>query len=106
LRYEIKSINPPKDVLDAMEKQMRAEREKRACILESEGARESVINDAEGRKQEVIKQSEAQRQKNVNEAEGQAAAITSIALAAALKIATAMSVFDKMKERTINAGKG
>jgi len=81
LRYEIKSINPPKDVLDAMEKQMRAEREKRAKILESEGMRDSLINNAEGRKQDMIKQSEADRQKSINQAHGQAEAILSIARA-------------------------
>ena len=81
LRYEIKSINPPKDVLDAMEKQMRAEREKRAKILESEGTRDSLINNAEGRKQDMIKQSEADRQRQINTAHGQAEAILSIARA-------------------------
>lgn len=81
LRYEIKSINPPKDVLDAMEKQMRAEREKRAKILESEGLRDSLINNAEGRKQDMIKQSEADRQRQINQAHGQAEAILSIARA-------------------------
>jgi regulator of protease activity HflC (stomatin/prohibitin superfamily) len=81
LRYEIKSINPPKDVLDAMEKQMRAEREKRAKILESEGTRDSLINNAEGRKQDMIKQSEADRQRQINQAHGQAEAILSIARA-------------------------
>ncbi len=83
LRYEIKSINPPKDVLDAMEKQMRAEREKRAKILESEGLRDSLINNAEGRKQDMIKQSEADRQRQINQAHGQAEAIMSIARASA-----------------------
>jgi regulator of protease activity HflC (stomatin/prohibitin superfamily) len=79
LRYEIKSIQPPRDVLDAMEKQMRAEREKRAVVLASEGERDSKINRAEGAKQEVIKASEAVKQKQINEAEGQAAAILSVA---------------------------
>ena len=83
LRYEIKSIQPPKDVLDAMEKQMRAEREKRAKILESEGDRDSKINRAEGIKQEVIKNSEGDRTKQVNEAEGKASAIMAIATATA-----------------------
>jgi len=83
LRYEIKNITPPRDVLDAMEKQMRAEREKRAVILASEGARESAINTAEGQKQQVIKQSEASRQQRINEAEGQAAAILAVAEATA-----------------------
>ncbi len=81
LRYEIKAIVPPKDILDAMEKQMRAEREKRASILTSEGARDSKINSAEGIKQDMIKQSEAYKQKQINEAEGQAAAILSVAKA-------------------------
>jgi len=83
LRYEIKNISPPKDVLDAMEKQMRAEREKRAVILTSEGARDSAINNAEGAKQQVIKQSEAVKQQSINEAEGQARAILTIAEATA-----------------------
>ncbi|OFZ17692.1 MAG: stomatin 2 [Bdellovibrionales bacterium RBG_16_40_8] len=83
LRYEIKSITPPKDVLDAMEKQMRAEREKRAKVLESEGARDSMINNAEGRKQDVIKQSEADKQRQINQAQGQAEAILSVAKATA-----------------------
>ncbi|HET6413005.1 MAG TPA: stomatin-like protein [Anaeromyxobacter sp.] len=83
LRYEIKNINPPKDVLAAMEKQMRAEREKRAVILASEGERDAAINSAEGKKQQVIKESEAARQRQINEAEGQAKAILSIAEATA-----------------------
>ena len=73
LRYEIKNITPPHDVLAAMEKQMRAEREKRAVILTSEGTRDAAINTAEGEKQEVIKASEARKQQQINEAEGQAA---------------------------------
>ena len=83
LRYEIKNITPPHDVLAAMEKQMRAEREKRAVILTSEGTRDAAINTAEGNKQEVIKQSEARKQQQINEAEGQAAAIMSVATATA-----------------------
>jgi regulator of protease activity HflC (stomatin/prohibitin superfamily) len=83
LRYEIKNITPPKGVLDAMEKQMRAEREKRAVILTSEGEREAVINQAEGEKQQVIKASEAKKQQQINEAEGAAAAILAIAQATA-----------------------
>jgi regulator of protease activity HflC (stomatin/prohibitin superfamily) len=66
-----------------MEKQMRAEREKRAVILTSEGARDAVINNAEGDKQKVIKASEANKQQRINEAEGQAAAILSVATATA-----------------------
>jgi regulator of protease activity HflC (stomatin/prohibitin superfamily) len=83
LRYEIKNITPPRDVLAAMEKQMRAEREKRAVILTSEGERDAAINEAEGAKQQVIKASEAKKQQQINEAEGQAAAILSIATATA-----------------------
>jgi len=83
LRYEIKNINPPHDVLSAMEKQMRAEREKRAVILNSEGERDAVINQAEGEKQRVIKESEAAKQQQINEAEGEAEAILAIATATA-----------------------
>jgi regulator of protease activity HflC (stomatin/prohibitin superfamily) len=83
LRYELKSIQPPAEILDAMEKQMRAEREKRAKILESEGDRDSKINRAEGVKQEVIKNSEAEKQRRINEAEGQASAIKAVANATA-----------------------
>jgi regulator of protease activity HflC (stomatin/prohibitin superfamily) len=83
LRYEIKNITPPHDVLAAMEKQMRAEREKRAVILTSEGTRDAAINTAEGAKQETIKQSEARKQQQINEAEGQAAAIMAVATATA-----------------------
>jgi regulator of protease activity HflC (stomatin/prohibitin superfamily) len=94
LRYEIKNITPPQDVLAAMEKQMRAEREKRAVILTSEGERDAAINTAEGKKQQVIKESEASRQQQINEAEGQAQAILAIAGATAegiRKVAEAIS---------------
>ena len=83
LRYELKSITPPRDVIEAMEKQMRAEREKRAKILQSEGERDSQINVAEGYKQGVIKNSEADKQKLINEAQGQANAILAVAEATA-----------------------
>lgn len=83
LRYEIKNINPPADVLSAMEKQMRAEREKRATVLQSEGERDAKINEAEGEKQQVIKASEAAKQRQINEAEGEAAAILAVAGATA-----------------------
>lgn len=95
LRYEIRNINPPHDVIAAMEKQMRAEREKRAVILESEGVRDAEINRAEGQKQKIIKQSEATRQQQINEAEGEAAAIEAVAVATAeglRKVAEAVSV--------------
>jgi regulator of protease activity HflC (stomatin/prohibitin superfamily) len=83
LRYEIKNITPPQDVLTAMEKQMRAEREKRAVVLTSEGERDAKINQAEGEKQRVIKESEANKQQQINEAQGQAAAILAVATATA-----------------------
>jgi regulator of protease activity HflC (stomatin/prohibitin superfamily) len=83
LRYEIKNINPPHDVLSAMEKQMRAEREKRAVVLTSEGERDAKINQAEGEKQRVIKESEANKQQQINEAEGEAEAILAVATATA-----------------------
>jgi regulator of protease activity HflC (stomatin/prohibitin superfamily) len=83
LRYEIKNINPPSDVLGAMEKQMRAEREKRAVVLTSEGERDAKINEAEGEKQRVIKESEAVKEQQINEADGQAAAILAVATATA-----------------------
>ncbi|MGO9831034.1 MAG: SPFH domain-containing protein [Myxococcaceae bacterium] len=95
LRYEIKNITPPRDVLAAMEKQMRAEREKRAVILTSEGARDAAINNAEGEKQQTIKASEAKKQQSINEAEGAARAILSIAEATAegiRKVADAITV--------------
>jgi regulator of protease activity HflC (stomatin/prohibitin superfamily) len=86
LRYEIKSITPPLDILAAMEKQMRAEREKRATILNSEAGREAAINTADGEKQKVIKASEARKQQQINEAQGQAEAILAVATATAAGI--------------------
>lgn len=83
LRYEIKNITPPADIISAMEKQMRAEREKRSTILTSEGQRDAAINQAEGEKQQTIKASEAKKQQQINEAEGQAQAIQAIATATA-----------------------
>ena len=94
LRYEIRNITPPTDVLTAMEKQMRAEREKRAVVLTSEGERDAKINQAEGEKQRVIKESEASRQQQINEAQGEAEAILAVANATAAgleRIARALS---------------
>jgi regulator of protease activity HflC (stomatin/prohibitin superfamily) len=94
LRYEIKNINPPQDVLHAMEKQMRAEREKRAVILTSEGERDARINEAEGEKQQVIKASEASKMQQINVADGEAHAITAVAAATAeglRKVAASMT---------------
>src|SRR3989442_1771570 len=95
LRYEIKNITPPQDILAAMEKQMRAEREKRAVVLQSDGERDAAINTAEGQKQQVIKASEAKKQQQINEAEGQASAILSVATATAegiRRVAEAMKI--------------
>ena len=83
LRYEIKDIVPPDSVKDALEKQMRAERERRAVVAESEGERQAKINVSEGEKQEVINLSQAEKQKQINEAEGKAREITLVAQATA-----------------------
>jgi len=82
-RYEVKNITPPQSIKDAMEKQMRAEREKRATIAESEGDRQAKINRAEGERQSMIAQSEGEKQKRINEAEGRAAEIEKVAMATA-----------------------
>jgi regulator of protease activity HflC (stomatin/prohibitin superfamily) len=80
-RYEVKNISPPQSIKDAMEKQMRAEREKRAIIAESEGAKQAKINVAEGDKQALIKNSEGEMQKRINEAAGRASEIEQLAKA-------------------------
>ncbi len=77
-RVEIKAIDPPKSVKDAMEKQMRAEREKRAAILTAEGVRQSKILTAEGEKQSAILTAEGERQSAILRAEGQAKAISTV----------------------------
>jgi regulator of protease activity HflC (stomatin/prohibitin superfamily) len=82
-RYEVKNITPPQSIKDAMEKQMRAEREKRAMIAESEGEKQAKINVAEGQKQELIKNSEGEKQKLINEAAGRASEIEAVAVATA-----------------------
>jgi regulator of protease activity HflC (stomatin/prohibitin superfamily) len=82
-RYEVKNIMPPQSIKDAMEKQMRAEREKRATIAESEGDRQAKINRAEGDRQEMIARSEGEKQRRINEAEGRAVEIQRVAEATA-----------------------
>jgi len=86
LRYEIKNITPPQSVLTAMEKQMQAERERRAVILQSDGEKQALINVAEGHKQKVVLESEAIRARQINEAEGEAAALLAVAEATAQSI--------------------
>lgn len=83
LRYEIKNITPPTTVLQAMEKQMQAEREKRSVILESEGKKQFAINVAQGERERVVLESEAQMQQQKNKAEGEANAIRAVAEATA-----------------------
>ena len=85
-RYEVKNIEPPASIKDAMEKQMRAVREKRALIAESEGDKQAKINRAEGDKQELIAKSEGEKMKRINEAEGTAAEIERVATATAAGI--------------------
>lgn len=82
-RYEVKNITPPQSIKDAMEKQMRAEREKRATIAESEGTKQAQINRAEGERAELISISEGEKQRRINEAEGKAGEIEKVAVATA-----------------------
>ncbi len=82
-RHEIKNITPPASIKDAMEKQMRAEREKRALIAESEGDKQAKINRAEGEKQQAIALSEGEKMKRINEAEGRGQEIERVAKATA-----------------------
>jgi len=103
IRYEIKNINPPASIKDAMEKQMRAEREKRAVIAESEGEKQARINRAEGEKQEAIAKSEGEKMKRINEAEGRAQEIERVAFATAKGIREiANAINDKGGEDAVN----
>ena len=88
LRYELKNIEPPRTILDAMERQMKAEREKRATILESEGNRQSAINVAEGAKQAQVLAAEADKAEQILRAEGEAQAIIAVADAQARALDT------------------
>ena len=93
-RYEVKNITPPQSIKDAMEKQMRAVREKRALIAESEGDKQARINRAEGVKSELIAHSEGEKQRVLNEAAGKAGEIEAVAFATAKgirEIATAIN---------------
>lgn len=100
-RYEVKNITPPQSIKDAMEKQMRAEREKRAIIAESEGAKQAKINVAEGDKQELIKKSEGEMQKRINEATGRASEIEQLAKATATGLRAISSAISE--ENGLNA---
>ncbi len=93
-RYEVKNITPPQSIREAMEKQMRAEREKRAVIAESEGTMQAKINVAEGDKQEAIKRSEGEKLRKINESVGKASEIEAIAIATANGIKAISAAID------------
>jgi regulator of protease activity HflC (stomatin/prohibitin superfamily) len=98
-RVEVKDINPPADIRDAMEKQMNAERNKRALILDAEAQKQSAVTIAEGRKQAAILEAEADKESQIRRAAGQAEAIKQVADAKAKEI---QMVYDAMKKADPN----
>ena len=98
-RVEIKDINPPADIRDAMEKEMNAERNKRALILESEAQRQSAITIAQGKKEAAILEAEADKEARIRRADGEAQAIKAVAEAKAKEV---QMVYDAMKKADPN----
>ena len=94
-RVEIKDINPPADIRDAMEKEMNAERNKRALILESEAQRQSAVTIAQGKKEAAILEAEADKEARIRRADGEAQAIKAVAEAKAKEV---QMVYDAMKK--------
>ena len=94
-RVEIKDINPPADIRDAMEKEMNAERNKRAAILQAEGEKQAAITIAEGRKEAAILDAEADKEARIRRAKGEAEAIREVAVAKAQEI---QMVYDSIKK--------
>ncbi|KJS20052.1 MAG: peptidase [Clostridiaceae bacterium BRH_c20a] len=98
-RVEVKNIDPPKDVKDAMEQQMRAERQKRAAILEAQGLKEAAITTAQGEKESAILRADAQKEAAIREAEGKAQAIELVAKAESEKIKL---IYDTLRDLNLN----